>query len=115
MTQTKKRADNHDEREAKTRETPKAKSVALRESRIWSECLIYFAQVFWSCVLRRYNPFVLIESSCSVDFTLQCGKAWNRNFVGRDFCNTFVLIRDSGLCLFVKKNLQRINPSFRSN
>ena len=35
---------------------------------------------------------MLIESSCSVDFALQCGKAWNRNFVGRDFCNTFVLI-----------------------
>ena len=63
-TDKKEKADNHDEREAKTRETPKAKSFALRESRIWGECLIYFAQVFWSCVLRRYNPFVLIESSC---------------------------------------------------
>ena len=31
------------------------------------------------------------------------------------FGNTFVLIRDSGLCLFVKKSLQRINPSFCSN
>ena len=43
--------------------------------------------------------FVLIESSYSVEFALQFGKAWNRSFVGRDFCNTFVLIRDSGLCL----------------
>ena len=61
------------------------------------------------------ESFVLIESSYSADFALQCGKAWNRNFVGRDFCNTFVLIRDGGLCLFVEKSLQRINPSFRSN
>ena len=58
---------------------------------------------------------MLIESSCSVDFALQCGKAWNRNFVGRNVCNTFVLIRDSGLYLFVKKSLQRINSSFRLN
>ena len=58
---------------------------------------------------------MLIESSCSVDFALQCGKTWNRNFVGRDFCNTFVLIRDSGLCLSVKKSLQQINPSSSSN
>ena len=48
---------------------------------------------------------MLIESSYSVDFALQFTKAWNRNFVGRDFCNTFVCIRDSGLCLFVKKSL----------
>ena len=114
-TDKKEKADNHDEREVNTRETPKAKSVALRENRIWGECLIYFAQLFWCCILRRYNPFMLIESSCSVDFTLQCGKAWNRNFVSCDFCNTFVLIRESGLCLFVKRSLQRINPSFRSN
>ena len=46
---------------------------------------------------------------------LNFGKAWNRNFVGREFCNTFVLIRDSGFCLCVKKSLQRINPNFCSN
>ena len=53
------------------------------------------------------ESFVLIESSYSVDFALQFGKAWNRIFVGREFCNTFVLIRDSGFCLSVKKSLQR--------
>ena len=57
--------------------------------------------------------FVLIESSYSVDFALQFGKAWNRILSVMIFCNTFVLIRDSGLCLFVEKSLQRINPSFR--
>ena len=61
------------------------------------------------------ESFVLIESSNSVDFALQFGKAWNRIFVGREFRNTFALIRDSGLCLSVKKSLQRINPSFCSN
>ena len=29
--------------------------------------------------------FVLVESRYSVDFALEFGKAWNRNFVGRDF------------------------------
>ena len=32
-----------------------------------------------------------------------------------NFCNTFVLIGVSGLCLCLKKSLQRINPSFFSN
>ena len=58
---------------------------------------------------------MLIESSYSVDFALQFGKAWNRIFGGCEFCNIFVLIRDSGLYLCVKKSLQRINLSFRSN
>ena len=53
------------------------------------------------------ESFVLIKSSYSVDFALQFGKAWNRIFVGREFCNTFVLTRDSGFCLSVKKSLQR--------
>ena len=52
------------------------------------------------------ESFVLIESSYSVNFAFQFGKAWNRIFVGHEFCNTFVLIRDSGLCLSVKKSLQ---------
>ena len=47
--QTKKR-----KRTTKTkRGTNKAKSAALRESRLWGECCIHFAPVFWSCVLRR--------------------------------------------------------------
>ena len=45
--------------------------------------------LFCASVLELYStniePFVLIESSCSVDFALQFGKTWNRNFVGRDF------------------------------
>ena len=75
---------------------------------------LFCASVLELC-FTEVQSFVLIESSYSSDFALQCGKAWNRVFVGRDFCNTFFLIRDSGLCLFVKKSLQRINPSFRSN
>ena len=35
---------------------------------------------------------MLIESSYSVEFALQFGKAWNRSFVGRDFCNTLFLL-----------------------
>ena len=61
------------------------------------------------------ESLVLIESSYSVDFALQFGKAWNRIFVGREFRITFVVIRDSGLCFSVKNSLQRINPSFCSN
>ena len=36
-TDEKEEADNHDERETKTKEAHKAKSVASRESRIWGE------------------------------------------------------------------------------
>ena len=57
----------------------------------------------------------MIESNYSVDFALQFGKAWNRIFVGREFYNTFILIRDSDLRLSVKKSLQRTNPSLCSN
>ena len=53
----------------------------------------------WEFCSTEVELFVLIESSYSVDFVLQFGKAWNRSFVGRDFCNTFVFIRDSGFCL----------------
>ena len=53
----------------------------------------------------------LIEKDNEKKTTREFGKAWKRIFVGRKFCNAFVLIRDSGLCLFVKKSLQRINPS----
>ena len=105
------------------REPTQTKSIRIREGRIkrgrcfergwklWRVLKLFCASAFGVEV----ESFVLIESSYSADFALQCGKAWNRNFVGRDFCNTFVLIRDGGLCLFVEKSLQRINPSFRSN
>ena len=66
-------------------------------------------------LLITYTQLMEKESSCSVDFALQCGKVWNKNFIGREFCNTFVLIRDSGLCLFAKKSHQRINPRFSSS
>ena len=52
----------------------------------------------WQFCSTEVELSVLIESSYTVDFALQFGKAWNRSFVGRDFCNTFVLIRDRGLC-----------------
>ena len=69
----------------------------------------------WELCYTEVELFLLIDSSYSVDFALQFGKAWNRNFVGRNFCNTFILISDSGLCLSVKKSLQRTNPSFNLN
>ena len=53
----------------------------------------------WQFCSTEVELFVLIESSYSVDFALQFGKAWNKSLVGRDFCITFVLIRDSSLCL----------------
>ena len=53
----------------------------------------------WQLYSTEVELFVLIESSYSVDFALQFGKAWNRSLVGHDFCNTFVVIRDGGLCL----------------
>ena len=61
----------------------------------------------WQLYSTEVELFVLIESSYSVDFALQFGKAWNRSLVGRDFCNFCnvletvgsVCIRDSGLCL----------------
>ena len=59
---------------------------------------LFCASVLELCS-TEVESFVLIESSYSVDFALPCGIAWNRNFVGHDFCNTFVLIRDSGLSL----------------
>ena len=58
-----------------------------------------FCASAWQLYSTEVELFVLIESSYNVDFALQFGKAWNRSLVGGDFCNTFVLIRDSGLCL----------------
>ena len=57
--------------------------------------------------------FVLDEINCSVDFALQW-QSVEKNFssvVSREFYNTFVLVRDSGLCLFMEKSLRRNNPS----
>ena len=67
----------------------KAKSVALRESRIWDECWLFCASVSELCS-TEVELFVLIKSSYSINFFLQFGKAWNRIFVGREFYNTFV-------------------------
>ena len=39
--------------------------------------------------------FVLIESSYSVDFALQFGKAWNRSFVGRDIFVIHLLLLET--------------------
>ena len=72
----------------------------------WRVLNLFSASVLELCS-TEVEPFVLIKLSRSVDFALQCGKAWKRIFVGREFCNAFILIRDSGLCLSVKKNLQR--------
>ena len=49
-------------------------------------------QFFLELCSTEVKSFVFIESSYSVDFALQFGKAWNRSFVGCEFCNTFVLI-----------------------
>ena len=64
-----------------TRETHKAKSVGLRESRISWRVL----HLFCACVLELCSTevelFVLVESSYSVDFALQFGKTRKRIFV----------------------------------
>ena len=62
------------------------------------QLLNLFCASGWELRSTEVELSVLIESSYSVDFALQFGKAWNRGFVGRNFCNTFVLIRDGGLC-----------------
>ena len=95
-------------KESGRRETIKAKNVALRESRIGASVEFILRQCF-GVVFYRGRLFVLVGSSYSVDFALQFGKAWNRIFVDREFCNTFVLIRDSDVCLSVKKSLERTN------
>ena len=46
----------------------------------------------WQFCSTEVELFVLIESSYSVDFALQFGKAWNRNFVGRDFVIHLLLL-----------------------
>ena len=88
-----------------TRETHKAKSVGLRESRILARVLNLFCASVLELCSTEVELFASVESRYSVDFALQFGKAWNRIFVDREFYNIFVLIRDSGLCLSVKKSL----------
>ena len=43
-------------------------------------------------------------------FSLRSGREFS-SVASRDFYNTFVLVRDSGLCLFAEKSLQRINQN----
>ena len=57
--------------------------------------------------------FALNELSSSADFRFAVAER-RREFlsvVSPDFYNTFVLVRDSGLCLFAEKNLQQINQN----
>ena len=57
--------------------------------------------------------FALNELSCSADFRFAVAER-RREFslvVSRDFYNTFVLVRDSDLCSFAEKSLQRINQN----
>ena len=91
--------------EETTRETTRVKAIWFGRRRwpvrfcIGRRVLNLFCASILKLCSTEVELFVLIESSYSVDFALQFGKAWNRSFVGCDFCNTFVLIRDSGLCL----------------
>ena len=48
------------------------------------QLLNLFCASGWQFCSTEVELFVLIESSYSVDFALQFGKAWNRSFVGRD-------------------------------
>ena len=57
--------------------------------------------------------FALNELSYSADFRFAVAER-RREFlsvVSRKFYNTFVLVRDSGLCLFAEKSFQRINQN----
>ena len=61
----------------------------------------------------KVKSFVLIELSRSADFRFAVAER-GRDFlsvVSRKFYNTFVLVRNSGLCLFAEENLQRINQN----
>ena len=51
-----------------------------------------FCANFLELCSTEIESFELIKSSYSVDFTLQFGKAWNKIFIGCEFCNTFVLL-----------------------
>ena len=95
-------------------EREKADNNDENERNLGRALKLFCASVLKLC-FTGVELFVLPESSYGVDFALQFGKAWDRIFVGREFYNTFVLIRDSGLCLSVKNSLQRTHPSFRLN
>ena len=73
--------------------------------------------LFCACILElcstKVESFVLIELSCSVDFALQFGKAWKRIFIGREFCNTFVLIRQWSLFVCEESSTNQSELSFR--
>ena len=99
MTQTKKRMRTTTTKERQNeRDAQSEKHLFERKLNFGRVLNLFCASVLELCS-TEVESFVLIESSYSVDFALQFGKAWKRIFVGRDFCNTFVLIRDSGLCL----------------
>ena len=67
---------------------------------VGGQLLNLFCASGWQFCSTEVELFVLIESSYSVDFALQFGKAWNRGFVGRDiFEYICFFIRDKGLCL----------------
>ena len=55
--------------------------------------------------------FALNELSCSADFRFAVAERGRKfsSVVSRDFYNTFVLVRDSGLFLFAEKSLQQNN------
>ena len=90
-----------------------ARSIATEERQETTTKLIYFCASVLELCSTEIESFVRIELSCGVDFALQFGKkAWKRIFVGREFYNTLVLIRDKGLCMFVEKSLQRITQAF---
>ena len=111
-TQTEKRI--RQKRGTNTRERRIKRKASERKYKLWRVLKLFCASVLELCS-TEVESFLLIKSSQSVDYALQFGKACNRILVGRKFCNTFILIRDSGLCLSVKKSLQRTNPSFRLN
>ena len=77
----------------------------------WRVLILFCASVLHFCY-TEVELFVLIKLSRSADFALHW-QSVEENFcrLWVEFCNTFVLIRDSGLCLFLEKGLQRINPS----
>ena len=52
---------------------------------VGGQLLNLFCASGWELCSTEVELFVLIESSYSVDFALQFGKAWNRSFVGREF------------------------------
>ena len=62
---------------------------------------------FFEFCSTKVESFVLIELSRSADFRFAVAKR-RREFssvVSPKFENTFVLVRDSGLCLFAEKSL----------